>query len=148
MSIVMYVCKCPKEDLWETVKTIRKAYRDDNIYVDAIQKPDIVLREVRELEKWMVEYDDDVSLQLFDFDPFYIFRMIGVGFWLMNNAKKLGIETVSYDNRTDIPDEDLGNDVYVEPIDHMIAHQEYLEVHIFGHKDFFNIWRESHDQPD
>jgi len=146
MSTVMYMHKISKENLSETVRTIRKAYRDNNLYVNKIQNGNVDLRELDELEAMMVKHREDVSLQLFDFDTFYLFRMTGGGYWLMNHCKELGIESVSYDTRTDIPDEDLVNEIYVDPIDRMINDREYLEVGIFGHKDLFNIWWDSNEK--
>ena len=149
MSTVFYGYKVETQNLWEVLDRIRDYYKRVHfiyrIKVDRNEKDledENIRKEFLESLRNMLfkkEFADNVNvdLQLFNFDDFYIFRILESGYQFMNSGYKAvtldypdSIYPVFYDDRTDIPDNDLENKVLVDEIDGLVRQKHYFMVSI------------------
>ena len=162
MGTVFYGYKVEKQNLWEVIDRIREYYRRVHfiyrIKVDQnlknLEDENVRNEFLSELQKMLYRKDFqnqvDVDLQLFDFDDHYIFQVLEAGYQFMNNGyeaitkdDRSLLEPVFYDNRADIPESDLDNEVIVDEIDKLIRQRKYFIVSIVeaGYEIYWQYWK-------
>lgn len=139
MSRVMYSYRLPKERWWEFAQSCREAYAASHPLSVIILRAAHSARDLPPAEKAskMVSILDIISklgewtidLQLFDEGDTYLIRPLERGYFFLNNHvrwSEFGLETVFYDDRSDVPAEQEGNRGVSLWCDERIARGEYL----------------------
>lgn len=147
MSTKMYCYIVSKESFWNAVGKIRK-WSDTNLRELLLHFPDYErFNEVSQsLEKAF-----GLRLQVFEVDEYpnsYVFRALEPGYAFMNRDTEIcpELERAFYDDRADVPEEDMKYLPLVDSIDNLIRARKYMIVPIQDEESmselFFIIWQE------
>lgn len=136
----MHCYKINKMDWWDFFDRITKHYVEDSI---TLKLAEVYQKEESGYDYWQFCQDSDnhISIQLFDFEPDWIFRVLETGYYFANKHAELFPELgeVFYDDRTDIPPEDKANEGIADKIDEMVRHKRYFMIPIIDSDLLFSI---------
>jgi hypothetical protein len=127
MSTVMYCYWIDKDKLSDFAKELSEFWKANHWIFNKARK--YKFDDIMELSK---NEEFHVDLQLFDVEPGkWLLRILSSGYFIQNHIDQFScLEPCSYDDRTDIPDEDLGNKNYAEMVDKLIGKKEYYIIPI------------------
>ncbi len=140
MSTVMHCYRINKTNWWNFFDKMRDHYIENSITIKlarAYQKEE----SNRDFWKFCRDSENHVSVQLFDFDDDWIFRVLESGYYFANKHRELfpGLEEVSYDDRTDIPPENEANEAIADRIDVLMKQKRYFVAYIIDFDLLFSI---------
>lgn len=133
LSTVMYCYRIPKSKLWEFVEQMREFYlhnsgkaRYARILWASSEEPD----GYKIFQEYIANRENHIELQLFDFGNDWIFRVLEQGYLFMNSLEQFSVESVFYDDRTEVPEECEVNKEFVDQIDELVSCQRYFLVNV------------------
>lgn len=140
MSTVMYCYKINKDDWWEFFGKMRNHYINESVTMKlamAYQKEE----SGHDFWKFCQDDENHISVQLFDFNDDWIFRVLETGYYFANKHKELFSELgeVFYDNRTAIPLENEANEAIADRIDVLMRQKRYFMAYILDSNLLFSI---------
>jgi len=147
----MYNYRIAKWRWWYLATTCREFYKDNHPISLALTKlasgnPSYsqFSKTVNELttgnESWTVE------LQLFDEGDTWLIRVLEQGYFFHNHWTEwnhLGLEAVTYDNRSDVPPEDEKNAAVAQWVDEKILAAEYFLYPLLSREDLMDLYFET-----
>lgn len=86
---------------------------------------------VRNINKKRI-FREDEELQIFTTSAGIVWRVLEGGYGIKNalwEDSKM-FPTCNYDDRTDVPDEDIGNKLIAEEVDQLISSEDYTVVSV------------------
>ncbi|RYG37374.1 hypothetical protein EON81_06945 [bacterium] len=168
MSTVLHAFRVKAADFWPLFRAARKLYFQEHSdfqavaeFVAKIEAEDAPERKRYQMKRFFricnevsrkpkaTRFDDSdlVRFQVFDVGEDTLFRVLEAGYILANNLEKLPefgysgkVDSIEYDNRTEVPEEHEGNLQYADLLDGRIRSGEYFIADVVSDLDLYRLW--------
>jgi hypothetical protein len=139
MSTVMYCFRIKKEELWPFCDNLRTFHREEAIIFQLLEKA-----KTKEIHNFASDIHYHVNLQLFEENEnTWLFRVLENSYLFLNNWQQFNqIESVFYDDRSNMPEEQEGNLAIAEWVDTLLKAKQYFTVPIIDKDYLYNYWFE------